>query len=140
MTFVEAPARDTSMGVRQRAWWPLGGVCAAAVVRAISAAPPDQAPAGADEATRRAAFRAVASEEANLRRDAAKTFPTDLWSRDDDFHQRELQRARDWAGKHRVRLGEVLGALDEGLRDGWPNDNHAPLIPTVPPCQPRAIY
>jgi hypothetical protein len=128
------------MGVKQRAWWPLGGVCAVAVLRALLAASPEQAPAGMDESTGRAAFRAVASEESNMRREAAKTFPTDLWSRDDDFHQRELQRARDWAGQHRVRLGEVLGALDEGLRNRWLHANRAPLIPAVPPCQPRAIY
>jgi hypothetical protein len=101
---------------------------------------PEHPPAAADEATLRAAFRLIASEERAMRRESAKVFPTDLWSRDDDFHERELRRARDWAGKHRVALGEVLHALDEGMRARWPHDNPAPLVPTVPPCHPRAIY
>jgi hypothetical protein len=115
-------------------------MCAVALARALSAAPPTDLPGSIDEGTRRAAFRAVASEESSMRREAAKTFPTDLWSRDDAFHEKELGRARDWAGKHRVRLGEVLRALDDGLHEHWPQDNHGPLITTVPPCRPRAIY
>jgi hypothetical protein len=128
------------MRVKANGPWLFGGVCLLALARALSAAPPDQAPGGIDEPTRRAAFRAVASEESASRHDAAKAFPTDLWSRDDDFHERELRKARDWAGKHRVRLGDVLGALDDGLHAGWPSGNRDPLIPTVPPCRPRAIY
>jgi hypothetical protein len=127
-----------------RAWtrgsWLFGGVCGVALARALSASPPEQAPGFVDEVTRRAAFRWMASEESSLRRDSAKAFPTDLWSRDDDFHERELRRARDWASKHRVRLGEVLDAVDEGMHARWPHDNRGPLIPTVPPCRPRAIY
>jgi hypothetical protein len=129
-----------AMRVTLRGFWPFGGVCGLALARALFAPPPERAPGDIDEATRRAAFSAVESEESNLRRDAAKAFPTDLWSRDDDFHERELRRARDWAGKHRVRLGDVLGALDDGMHAGWPSGNRAPLIPTVPPCRPRAIY
>jgi hypothetical protein len=110
------------------------------LARALAAAPPEQPAGSIDEATRRAAFRAVASEESSMRREAAKSFPTDLWSRDDAFHEKELGRARDWAGKHRVRLGDVLRAIDDGLHEHWHNDNNAPLITTVPPCRPRAIY
>jgi hypothetical protein len=128
------------MRVGARGFWPVGAVCGVALARALSVSPPELPPGAIDEATRRAAFRAVASEEAGLRREAAKAFPTDLWSRDDDFHERELRRARDWAGKHRVRLGDVLGALDDGMHAGWPHDNRGPLVPTVPPCRPRAIY
>jgi hypothetical protein len=126
--------------VKGRVWAPLAGVGAIALARALVSTPPEQPAGGIDEATRRLAFRAVASEESTMRREAAKTFPTDPWSRDDAFHEKELSRARDWAGKHRVRLGDVLGAVDDGLHAHWPQDNHAPLIPTVPPCRPRAIY
>jgi hypothetical protein len=123
-----------------RAWLPATAACAIAVGRAVSAAAPEGPPTEMDEATRRAAFRAVASEETAMRREAAKHFPTDLWSQDDDFHERELRRARDWANAHRARLGDVLSALDEGMRAHWPHDNPRPLVTTVPPCRPRAIY
>jgi hypothetical protein len=126
--------------VRLRPWIPLAAICAIAVGRALFGSAPEQPPSGADLETQRAAFRAIASEESGLRLEAAKVFPTDLWSRDDDFHERELRRARDWADKHRARLGEVLHALDEGMRARWPHDNRAPLATTVPPCRPRAIY
>jgi hypothetical protein len=89
---------------------------------------------------RRDAFRFVASDESAERREAAKTVPTDLWSRDDDFHKRELQRAHDWAQSHHAGLGETLDAVDRGLREHWPHNNPSPPATTTPPCRPRAIY
>jgi hypothetical protein len=74
------------------------------------------------------------------RREASKTFPSDLWSRDDDFHQRESSRARDWAKSHHARVSDVLSAVDEGLRERWPSGSPGPLSATVPPCRPRAVY
>jgi hypothetical protein len=121
------------------AWVPFAVVCAVGLGRALTAsAPPAQPPA--DETQRRDAFRFVASDESAERREAEKTFPTDLWSRDDDFHQREASRARDWARTHHVRVEDALSAVDEGLREHWPSGNPAPLVATVPPCRPRAIY
>ena len=121
------------------AWGPFAAVCVLAVGRALTA-PAPELPPPADEALRREAFRAVASGEQSDRSEAAKTFPTDPWSRDDDFHQREQRRARDWAGPHRVRVGDALSAVDEGIRSRWPSGNPAPPVATVPPCRPRAIY
>jgi hypothetical protein len=120
-------------------WAPFALVCAIALGRALTASVPAQ-PAPADDAQRREAFRFVASDEVAERREAAKTFPTDLWSRDDDFHQREQKRARDWAKSHQVRVGDALSAIDEGLREGWPTGASLPPVVTVPPCRPRAIY
>ncbi|HEY8039444.1 MAG TPA: hypothetical protein VIF15_06605 [Polyangiaceae bacterium] len=121
------------------AWAPLAVVCAVALLRALTASAPQAAPA-ADEALRREGFRAVASEETSMRREAAKTFPTDPWSRDDDFHQREMKKARDWAHTNHTRFADALSAIDEGLRASWPHGNPAPLLATTPPCRPRAIY
>jgi hypothetical protein len=121
------------------AWVPFALVCAFGLGRALLAsAPPPPAPV--DDAQRRDAFRFVASDEAAERREAAKTFPTDVWSRDDDFHQREATKARDWARGHHATVGETLSAVDEGLRERWPSGSSTPLIATVPPCRPRAIY
>ena len=121
------------------AWIPFALVCALGLGRALTASVPQQLPP-ADEAQRREAFRFVASDETAERREASKTFPTDLWSRDDDFHQREASRARDWARTHRVSVGDALSAIDEGLRERWLTGSSNPLVATVPPCRPRAIY
>jgi hypothetical protein len=118
---------------------PFALVCALAVGRALVSRSAEQ-PAPLDDAQRHEAFRFVASDEVPERREAAKTFPTDLWSRDDDFHQREQQRARDWASSHHARLADVLSAVDQGLREGWPHGSAVPPVATVPPCRPRAIY
>ena len=75
-----------------------------------------------------------------MRRDAAKKFPTDFWSQDDDFHQSELKRAKSVAAEHGVRLGDALSPVDEGMREGWPQPLGIVMRTTVPPCQPRAIY
>lgn len=121
------------------AWLPFALVCAIGLGRALIARAPSQPPA-ADDAQRREVFRFVASDELPERREASKTFPTDLWSRDDDFHQREASRARDWARSHHVPFGDALSAIDEGLRERWPNGSATPPVATVPPCRPRAIY
>ncbi len=118
----------------------LFAVCVAAPVRVLTASASPPLPPVADEGSRREVFRHVASDESAERTEAAKKFPTDRWSRDDDFHERERSRARSWAGSHNMRIGEALSAVDEGIRSRWPNDNPAPLVATVPPCRPRAVY
>jgi hypothetical protein len=123
---------------RAAAWAPFAIACAITLALALAARTPQRLPE-AGEAERREAFRAIASDEAHMRSDAADAFPCDLWSRDDDFHRRELDRAREWSKQHRVRLGDVLAAIDEGLHSHWPHDA-SPLTASVPPCRPRAVY
>jgi hypothetical protein len=122
-----------------KAWIPLGVVCSAAVVWAMLAAEPESSLPSDDELNHKL-FRAVATEETHMRRDAAKAFPTDLWSRDDDFHQHEGRKVRDWAGAHHMPISDGFWAMDEGLRAHWPHGNPGPLVTTTPPCRPRAIY
>ena len=122
-----------------KAWAPLAVVCAVALGRALLASAPESA-LESDDALDRRLFSAVASEETSMRHEAAKAFPTDLWSRDDDFHRHEGQKTREWAGAHHMRLSDAFRALDEGLRSHWPQNNPGPLTLTTPPCRPRAIY
>jgi hypothetical protein len=124
---------------RAAGWATFGGACLVALTMALTSTPPEDRPT-ADEATRRALFYAVASEETKLRRDAAKKFAMDRWSQDDDFHQAELTRARSIAAEHGVRLVDALSAIDDGVREGWPRPPDVVMRATVPPCQPRAIY
>jgi hypothetical protein len=112
---------------------------ATALVRAVSAPTP---PPGerASDALRRETFAQIAAEEPSMRAAAAHEFPGDAWSQDDDFHQREQKMARSVAAKNGVRLGDVLRALDDGLREGWPPAPRVHLSPGVPPCRPRLSY
>ena len=120
------------------AWAPFGVVCSIAVVRSLLAQAVEPFPP-IDEPLQREAFRVIASAESTERREAAEAFPTDFWSRDDDFHQLEVKRAREWAKSHRVNLGDALRAVDRGLHEHWPHDNPSPLVTTAPPCHPRPI-
>jgi hypothetical protein len=79
----------------------------------------------------------MAAAEPAMRADAARAFPGDPWSADDDFHNQEQRRAREVAGRYQVSLATALRAIDEGLRAHW---NPELVIATVPPCHPRPIY
>ncbi len=101
-------------------------------------------PAG--ESARATIFLRFLGEEPILRRKSAEEFPADEWSQDDAFHGHELALARGLANEHKVRLGDVLRALDEGHRApvGPFNAPHESVLkamrPGVPPCRPRPIY
>jgi hypothetical protein len=112
---------------------------AIAMIRAATAAVPADSPPASD-ATKRAAFADMANDEASERTEAAHAFPGDLWSQDDDFHGKEQKRARTVASKRNMRLGDVLDAVDEGMRDGWPPLPRVTMKPGVVPCRPRLSY
>ena len=122
-----------------KAWAPFVVVCGAALGRALVASAPESA-LPSDPELNQKLFHAVASEETSMRHEANKAFPTDLWSRDDDFHQHEGRKVREWAGAHHMRMSDAIWAVDEGLRSHWPHGNPGPLVTTTPPCRPRAIY
>ena len=113
-------------------------VCAVATLRVLLAHAPAAAPR-ADEATKRLAFLEMRTHERDMRRDAAQDFPTDPWSQDDAFHAYEMERARNFAGKHHIALTDVVDALDTGMRAQRARGDKS-MIATVPPCHPRAIY
>lgn len=108
-----------------------------ASVRAATAKPP-QAAAHLDDAARQAVFQQLAAREPHQRARAERNFRGDAWSQDDDFHAVEMQQARAIARRQRVSLGEVLRALDDGMRGDWPKSGE--MKTTVPPCRPRPIY
>lgn len=108
-----------------------------AIVRAATAAePPPGKPI--TEAIAHDAYRDVTSRERNVRREAAVKFPGDLWSQDDDFHERENETVRSFASGKDVRLGDVVRAVDDGMHAHWPTNGEP--IATVPPCRPRLSY
>jgi len=115
----------------------IGVVAVLACVRAATAKPP--ADGGAmNDAVARDVYRDVTSRERSMRRDAAVKFPGDLWSQDDDFHERENERVRALAGDKGVRLTDVVRAIDDGMRARWPTNVQPVAI--VPPCRPRLSY
>src|SRR6185437_9400168 len=93
-----------------------------------------------DAVTRAAIFREMAASEPATRANAARAFPGDPWSADDDFHNHEQWQARAIAARRRIPIETVLRSIDDGLREHWDQPNAAPLVRTVPPCHPRPIY
>ncbi len=122
-----------------RGWFVAGAAALLAVGLALTA--PAAAPKGREDAAARAAmFREIAAAEWEIREKAARAFPGDPWSADDDFHNHEQRLARAIAARRGVPIGAVLHAIDEGLREHWAEPNPTPLLATVPPCHPRPIY
>jgi hypothetical protein len=115
------------------------GVVLVAVVRAATApCPPLLDSATLDD--KRLMFERITADEPAMRASAVKDFPTEAWSADDDFHAFEQQKAVIYAHQHRFPVGDVLSALDEGMREGWAPKGGVTLRVSVPPCRPRPIY
>ena len=123
-----------------RPWVPravLAGICAVAVGRAATASSfPRVEPIGSTLAHR--AYSEIVNGESSMRREAALKFPGDPWSADDDFHQREQDSVRSFAGHQGAPIGGVLAAIDDGMHDHW-RASGTPIA-TVPPCRPRLMY
>ncbi len=136
-----SPSNALVRNARRRSTAPLLALAlvAAALIRAATAPVPADAPP-ATVAARRAAFVEMADQEPADRKEAAHAFPGDLWSQDDDFHSREQKHARAVATKRGMTLADVLGAIDDGLRERWPPFPRITLKPGVPPCRPRLSY
>jgi len=109
-----------------------------AMVRAATAPPPDPIHKPIEEKMARDAYRDVTQRERQARREAAVKFPGDPWSQDDDFHERENEAVRAFAGSHELRLSDVVRAVDDGMRERWPTSGQP--NPKVPPCRPRLSY
>ena len=119
-------------------WLGCGAVCVAALVIARLSPRLETAPEASFDVQKRV-FYTLASEEASMRQGAATSFPTDPWSQDDDFHNRELRRLQGLAlGESSVSAN--LRAVDDGARERWPRPLESTLEQTVPPCRPRPIY
>jgi hypothetical protein len=108
-----------------------------AVVRAATAKPPDAGKPITPELSKQA-YREITSRERTMRRDAAVKFPGDLWSQDDDLHERESEAVRSFATAHEVPISDVVRAIDDGMREHWPTSGTPQA--TVPPCRPRLSY
>jgi hypothetical protein len=111
--------------------------CALAIGRVATAKPPaDGQPITPDLARR--AYRTITSRERGMRRDSAVSFPGDVWSQDDDFHSSEDKELRTFAASNDTRVVDILRALDDGMKEGWPTAGTP--SPKVPPCRPRLSY
>jgi hypothetical protein len=108
-----------------------------AVVRVATAKPPDAGKPIKPELARQA-YREITSRERSMRRDAAVKFPGDLWSQDDDLHERESEAVRAFATGHEVPISDVVRAIDDGMHEHWPTAGTPQA--TVPPCRPRLSY
>jgi hypothetical protein len=120
--------------------WLLAALAASlAVGRALSAAS-GGSNGSVDAATRRAIFGEIEAGEPQARDEAARAFPGDPWSADDDFHNQEKRQVIAIAARRKVPIEAVLEAIDDGLREHWDEPDRALPIATVPPCHPRPDY
>jgi hypothetical protein len=124
---------------RLAGWVAFGVTCAAATGLTITA-PKVSAAAPATTDVQKAVFSSVAWDEVSMRKTAAKGFPTDPWSQDDDFHNQELRKVQEQASGRQVSVQSLLMGVDEGMHAGWPKPAAAKVRVTVPPCRPRPIY
>jgi hypothetical protein len=127
-------------GRPMRRWLPralLAALLAAALVRTLTAASTAPAPPITPALSKRA-YADIVNQEPQMRREAALKFGGDPWSADDDFHQREQDAVRSFAGHQNVPIADVARAVDDGMHERWP----AAAVPTaqVPPCRPRLMY
>src|SRR5260221_10680120 len=124
-------------GQRVAGWSRLGAACVSAMAASAGARPLPQ-PKSLDDAERKRVFSMFSSEEQQMRKAALKDWAADPWSQDDAFHNLEHQRAWGLAGPMNTSEEEVLRALDDGMRGGWPRWGVA-MKTTVPPCGPGRI-
>lgn len=115
----------------------LGVVTLVAIGRAVTAPPPDAGNHITPEMAH-SAWHDITGRERSMRREAAVKFPGDLWSQDDDMHERENEAVRSYASKNNVRITDVVRAMDDGMHAHWPTSGTVQA--TVPPCRPRLSY
>jgi hypothetical protein len=112
-------------------------ICAAMVRSAPRRMPMRKAPTP-DEA--HVIYNDATAREPEERLKSKGAFPSSPWSQDDDFHNKEMKAVKDYARSHRVSVGNVLDALDTGMRAHWETTATNIPSPKVMPCRPRLSY
>jgi len=126
------------MNGRSVAGWSIFGAACTTACVAVLTAPASPKPKALDDQERAHVFSVFSMEENGMRRQAAKDWAADPWSQDDAFHNLEHQRAWNMASGMKTSEQEVLRAVDDGMREGWPQWGGT-MKTTVPPCRPRPI-
>lgn len=85
-------------------------------------------------------YAEAVAREPEERLKAEGEFRGSPWSQDDDFHNKESKQAKDYAKSHKVNVGGVLDAVDEGMRAHWATPTNNVPNPKVMPCRPRLSY
>jgi hypothetical protein len=117
----------------------IGGTILAALIRVGTSRPARVSPP-ATRAQVQELYSDIADKEPAERADSARRFRASPWSQDDDFHAKEMKRAKDFAKGHNVTITSVLDGLDRGMREHWPTPTSNVPNPKVMPCRPRLMY
>lgn len=113
--------------------------CVAVAIGRAATAPEPPSARSASAAERRAFAGQVAAAEADWQINAARKFPGDHWSQDDDFHNVEQRVVRQAARQLGVQPSDLLRAIDENLHDQTAQ-GRSPRRASVVPCKPRPFY
>lgn len=78
----------------------------------------------------------IAGHEVEWNNLSQESFPRDHWSARDDFHAKEGSFIEEASRTTKVRLEDVLRAIDEDIHDNGGEGRNANVVP----CKPRAFY
>jgi hypothetical protein len=92
---------------------------------------------GVPEAERRAIWLELTKHEPQWRQEAARKFPGDAWSQQDDYSSYVVHHVLELASAHRLHYSVVYMILDEGIRRHWPGPDGKPLVAVPVPLRPR---
>jgi hypothetical protein len=114
-------------------------LAAVGVARTVTSKP-FHVPGPAADAQRHSIYEEGAEKEPGERQGAARRFRYSPWSQDDDFHNQESKRVKNFAKNHDVTVTSLLEGLDDGMRQHWPTPTPGLPNPRVQPCRPRLMY
>ncbi len=117
----------------------IGAIILAALVRTVTSRP-FHVPGPATAAQAHQIYVDGVENEVEERADSARRFRGSPWSQDDDFHNKEMKRAKNVAKTHDVSMTSLLDAIDRGMRQHWSTPSGTVPNPKVMPCRPRLSY
>ena len=129
-----------SLSALSRTGWVVVLVCSVLMAWRAATATAPAADRQATPAERAALSAEAAILEPRWERAAQRAYPGDLWSQSDDFHGREKRWAQAVARRLKIRVDDVLGAIDEGLRSQTGDTSGGRRRRGVSPCKPRPFY
>jgi hypothetical protein len=92
---------------------------------------------GLDLAERQELFRDMVRQRKQWRTKAERRFQDDPWSQQDDFHAFEAPHVLNLARRNDLHYSVPYLILDEGIREGWLDDEGHPVPAPVVPLRPR---
>jgi hypothetical protein len=117
-------------------------VCMLIVMIRVATAPDPVVPPHATPAQMKELAEQIAVNEQNWAVETRQNFPRDNWSQRDDFHGREYRRVTELAKERKVRIEDILRAVDDDIHTRRATNADSPdqRNARAMPCKPRPFY